>query len=299
MQKNFLYKKPKITILTVKENDELMQFLLKKMGGMSKSSIKSLLKHRQISVNHKVVTQYNYQLKAKDKVAINSTRGNTELRHPLLKIIYEDSDLIVVIKKEGLLTVTAGTGRDITAFSILKNYVKKASAMNKIYTVHRLDRDTSGILVFAKNRDVQHFLRNNWHEIVVKRLYVAVVEGDTKKEKDRIVTWLTENEITNKVHSSNTYNGGKKAITHYRKLASNSNFTLLEVELETGRKNQIRTHMQTIGHPIVGDRKYGATKSMGRLALHAYVLEFYHPATQELVHFETPIPNEFQKMVKQ
>ena len=274
-----------------------MEFLIAKMGGMSRSSIKSLLGHRQISVNDKIITQFDFLLKPNDKVTVNSTRGNLELTHPKLRIIFEDNDLIVVEKKEGLLTVTTGTGDDTTAFSILKNHVKKSSPANKIYTVHRLDRETSGVLVFSKNRDAQHTFRNNWQEIVTKRTYVALVEGKVAKEKDRIVSWLTENEVSLKIRSSKTDNGGKEAITNYKLLKSNEEFSLLEIELETGRKNQIRVHLESIGHPIVGDRKYGSSVSIGRLALHARVLEFYHPVTGEIMHFETQIPKEFLRLV--
>ena len=221
-----------------------------------------------------------------------------ELVHPKLRIIFEDSDLIVVEKKEGLLTVTTGRESETTAFLILKNYVKKSSTRNKIYTVHRLDRETSGVILFAKHSDAQHILRDNWHEIVTKRVYVAVVEGKVEKESDRIVSWLTENEISLKISSSRTDNGGKEAITNYRVIKSNDEFSLLEIELETGRKNQIRVHMESIGHPIVGDRKYGSTTTIGRLALHARVLEFYHPMTSEPLHFETPVPKEFLKVFR-
>lgn len=289
---------PKVTRLTVKEEAPLMEFLLSKMGGMSRSSVKSLLSHRQVSVNDKVITQFDTPLRAQDKVTINHSHGNVELMHPKLRIIYEDSDLIVVEKKEGLLTVTTGTGLEMTAFSILKNYVKKSSSANKIYTVHRLDRETSGVLLFSKNRDIQHFLRNNWHEIVTKRVYSAVVEGRVMKEKDRIVSWLTENEVSLKIKSSPYDNGGKQAITNYKRVKFSEDYSLLEIELETGRKNQIRVHMESIGHPIVGDRKYGSSVNIGRLALHAQVLEFYHPATGELVRFETPVPKEFMRLVK-
>ena len=288
---------PKLTKLTAKDEMQLMEFLIAKMGGMSRSSIKSLLGHRQISVNDKIITQFDFLLKPNDKVTVNSTRGNQELTHPKLRIIFEDNDLIVVEKKEGLLTVTTGTGDDTTAFSILKNHVKKSSPANKIYTVHRLDRETSGVLVFSKNRDAQHTFRNNWQEIVTKRTYVALVEGKVAKEKDRIVSWLTENEVSLKIRSSKTDNGGKEAITNYKLLKSNEEFSLLEIELETGRKNQIRVHLESIGHPIVGDRKYGSSVSIGRLALHARVLEFYHPVTGEIMHFETQIPKEFLRLV--
>ena len=288
---------PKLTKLTAKDEIQLMEFLIAKLGGMSRSSIKSLLGHRQISVNDKIITQFDFLLKPNDKVTVNSTRGNLELTHPKLRIIFEDNDLIVVEKKEGLLTVTTGTGDDTTAFSILKNHVKKSSPANKIYTVHRLDRETSGVLVFSKNRDAQHTFRNNWQEIVTKRTYVALVEGKVAKEKDRIVSWLTENEVSLKIRSSKTDNGGKEAITNYKLLKSNEEFSLLEIELETGRKNQIRVHLESIGHPIVGDRKYGSSVSIGRLALHARVLEFYHPVTGEIMHFETQIPKEFLRLV--
>ena len=288
---------PKLTKLTAKDEIQLMEFLIAKMGGMSRSSIKSLLGHRQISVNDKIITQFDFLLKPNDKVTVNSTRGNLELTHPKLRIIFEDNDLIVVEKKEGLLTVTTGTGDDTTAFSILKNHVKNSSPANKIYTVHRLDRETSGVLVFSKNRDAQHTFRNNWQEIVTKRTYVALVEGKVAKEKDRIVSWLTENEVSLKIRSSKTDNGGKEAITNYKLLKSNEEFSLLEIELETGRKNQIRVHLESIGHPIVGDRKYGSSVSIGRLALHARVLEFYHPVTGEIMHFETQIPKEFLRLV--
>ncbi len=289
---------PKLTRLTVREESQLMEFLLSKMGGMSRTSVKSLLSHRQVSVNDKITTHFNYQLKPNDVVIINTTRGNLELNHPLLKVVYEDKDFVVVEKKEGLLTVTAGSGRDITAFSILKNYVKKSSPANKIYTVHRLDKDTSGLLVFSKNRDFQHILRNNWHKIVTKRTYVAVVEGKVTTESDTIVSWLTEDKIKLKAISSKQDNGGKKAITHYKLLKAAEDFSLLELELETGRKNQIRVHMEDIGHPIVGDRKYGSTTGIGRVALHAHVLEFHHPTSGKLMRFESKIPKEFQKLVR-
>ena len=286
---------PKLTQLTVKEPAELMEFLLSKMGGMSRNSVKSLLSHRQVSVNDKITTQFNLPLKASDKVTVNSSRGNIELTHPKLRVIFEDNDLIVVEKKEGLLSVTTGKEKETTAFQILKNYVKKSSPQNRIYVVHRLDRETSGILVFAKSREVQLILQENWHEIVTKRVYVALVEGKPEKEQDRIVSWLKEHEKSLKIRSYNTDNGGQMAVTNYRILKSNGAFSLLEIELETGRKNQIRVHMESIGHPIVGDKKYGSTRlNFGRIALHARVLEFYHPITEEIVHFETPVPKEFK-----
>jgi 23S rRNA pseudouridine1911/1915/1917 synthase len=285
---------PKETRLKVTEPIELMTFLMAKMGGMSRNSVKSLLAHRQIMVNSKITTLFNQALQPNDLITVNSGRGNIELKHPKLKIIFEDEYLIVVEKKEGLLTVIAGDTEETTAFSILKNHVKKSSPTNRIYTVHRLDRETSGVLLFAKNREVQQTLQENWHRIITRRIYVALVEGLVEKDEDTIVTWLSENEKSLKIHSSDTDNGGQQAITHYRKIKSNENFSLLEIELETGRKNQIRVHMQGIGHPIVGDKKYGAgTSPINRLGLHARLIAFYHPVTTEVVSFETPVPQSF------
>ena len=285
---------PKETHLKVAEPIELMTFLLAKMGGMSRNSVKSLLAHRQVMVNDKVTTQFNLPLQPGDIVTVNSGRGNVELSHPKLRIIFEDAYLIVVEKKEGLLTVSTGNPDETTAFSILKNHVKKSSPQNRIYVVHRLDRETSGVIMFAKNKDVQLTLQENWHRIVTRRIYVALVEGKMEKEQDTIVTWLSENEKSLKIHSSNTDNGGQQAITHYRCVKSNDNYSLLEIELETGRKNQIRVHMQGIGHPIVGDKKYGAGVSpINRLGLHARLLAFYHPVTTEVISFETQVPRNF------
>jgi len=300
--KNKTPKIPKVsaakeTRLKVTEPIDLMTFLLAKMGGMSRNSVKSLLAHRQIMVNAKVTTQFNLLLQPNDLVAVTSGRGNTELKHPKLKIIFEDAHLIVVEKKEGLLTVSTGNADETTAFSILKYHVQKSSPHNRIYVVHRLDRETSGVIMFAKNREVQMTMQENWHRIVTRRIYVALVEGNVEKEKDTIVTWLSENEKSLKIHSSDTDNGGQQAITHYRKVKSNDQYSLLEIELETGRKNQIRVHMQGIGHPIVGDKKYGgATSPIDRLGLHARLLAFYHPVTTEIVSFETPVPRNFLKL---
>ena len=288
---------PKETKLKVTEPVELMTFLLAKMGGMSRNSIKSLLAHRQVKVNNKVTTQFNLPLQLNDIVTVTSGRGNIELSHPKLRIIFEDDSLIVVEKKEGLLTVSTGKSDETTAFSILKNHVKKSSPQNRIYVVHRLDRETSGVIMFAKNKEVQLILQENWHRIVTRRIYVALVEGKVEKEQDTIVTWLTENEKSLKIHSSDTDNGGQQAITHYRCIKSNENYSLLEIELETGRKNQIRVHLQGIGHPIAGDKKYGAGISpISRLGLHARLLAFYHPISTEIVSFETPVPRNFLKL---
>jgi len=298
------YKKPNTarnTVLKVTDASALMEFLLLKMGGMSRTSVKSLLAHRQVSVNHKITTQYDLPLKQGDTVSVNHTRGNTQLTHPKLRILHEDPYIIVVEKKEGLLTESTATGNvnEVTAFSILKNYVKKASPQNRIYIVHRLDRETSGVLVFAKSKNIQLRLQDNWHRVVTRRTYFALVEGKMEKPTDTIMSWLTENPKSLKIHSSNVDNGGQQAITHYKTIKSNEQYSLLEINLETGRKNQIRVHMQSVGHPVAGDKKYGSlSQPLGRIGLHASILEFYHPATNEIVRFDVPVPRTFLQIFR-
>lgn len=295
------FRKPKTTRLRVTEPQELMEFLSNKMGGMTRTSVKSLLSHRQVQVNNRIETKYNFLLNTGDIVTINSGIANEELKHPKLKIIYEDDAIVVVEKKEGLLTMaTVRESNEMTAYSILKSYLKKGNPRAELYTVHRLDRETSGILLFAKTKDVQFSMQSHWHEIVTKRCYVALVEGEPEKNDDTIVSWLTENKKSYKIHSSWTNNGGQKAITHYTLLQSNGAYSLLSIELETGRKNQIRVQLAAIGHPVVGDKKYGSGNSpIKRLALHAQILEFIHPMTHKVMHFETPIPQEFKGLLKE
>jgi len=298
--RNKNYSPPKSnTRLNVKSASELMTFLLDHMGGMKRNSVKSLLAHRQVSVNDQVITQYNHVLKVGDRVEISGQTGTTELTHSKLKIIYEDKNIVVVDKKEGLLTVSTGKGDETTVFSILKNHVQRNAPKNRIYVVHRLDRETSGVLIFAKDKETQEILQSNWKEIVTKRLYVALVEGRVEKGKEVITSWLTEHPKSLKIRSSNVDNGGQKATTNIKRLKAGDQYSLLELELDTGRKNQIRVHLQDIGHPVAGDQKYGAkTDPCGRMALHARLIEFYHPATNKKVSFESPVPKTFTKHVK-
>ena len=290
------YKKKQETLLRVQEQNTLMTFLLSKMGGMSRTSVKNLLARRVVHLNGRVETHPDAALQAGDEVVIVPEKGNSQLTHPKLRLVYEDDYLIVVEKKEGLLTVAAHPGSaETTALSILKDYVRRSDKRNGIFVVHRLDRETSGLLVFAKTRELQEYMRTYWHELVTKRTYVAVVEGVMPKEEDTIVTWLSEDPKSTMVYSSPVDDGGKKSVTHYKMVKSNDQYSLLELNLETGRTNQIRVHMASVGHPVVSDRKYGSGKvpPIDRLGLHARILEFIHPANEETVHFETPVPREF------
>ena len=301
------------TILRVEQDCLLMDFLQAKMGGMAKASIKQLLSQRRVTVNNAIQTRHDTPIRRGEIVVIASGRGNVELRHPKLRVVYEDDALIVVEKKNGLLTVPVkADSKETTVFSILKEYVRKQSHRNTVHVVHRLDRETSGLLVFAKSPELQEYMRTYWRQLVTKRTYVALVEGKLEKKEGKITSWLTENPRTALVSSSPVDNGGQLAITNYKVLKENAlqtdeadlktEYSLVELNLETGRTNQIRVHMASMGHPVVGDRKYGhgnESSPIDRLCLHARVLEFIHPMTEKKVRFEAPMPKEFARIFTQ
>jgi len=301
------------TILKVAEPVALMDFLIAKMGGMARSSVKQLLGQRRVKVGSAVQTRHDFALKAGDVVTVSSGRGNSQLTHPKLKIVYEDDDLIVVNKQPGLLTVAATPGSsETTAFSILRAYVRKQNARAGIYVVHRLDRETSGLLVFARSEELQHYMRQYWRELVTERTYIALTEGVLNPREGQIKSWFTEDKRNAMVYSSPVDDGGDLAITNYKTLkvsapiansqqpTANSQFSLVELHLETGRTNQIRVHLASKGCPVVGDRKYGhgnESSPIDRLCLHAKVLAFIHPVTEKTVRFESPVPKEFNRVL--
>ena len=288
------------TSLRVREVNLLGDFLEQKMGGMTRTSIKNMLSRRIVQVNGAIQTRMDMQVNPGDEVVIQPGRGNQTLVHPKLRIVYEDDYLIVVEKKCGLLTVAAHPGAtETTAFSILLDYVRRENRRNGIFVVHRLDRETSGLLVFSKKQDLQEYMRTYWRQIVTNRTYVAVANGIVKKDESTIRSWLTEDPRSTMVYSSPTDNGGKYAVTHFYVLNRTTEHSLVEYQLETGRKNQIRVHSADMGHPVCGDVKYGnGDDPLGRLCLHAYVLCFYHPVTHERMEFETMIPTQFRKLFK-
>ena len=304
-----MIKRKQDTVLKVTESAQLMDFLISKMGGMAKSSVKQLLGQRRVKVGNAIQTRHDFALKAGDVVTVSSGRGNSQLTHPKLKIVYEDDDLIVVNKQPGLLTVAATPGSsETTAYSILRAYVKKQNARAGIYVVHRLDRETSGLLVFARSEELQHYMREYWRELVTERTYIALAEGVLEPREGKITTWLTEDKRNAVVYSSPVDDGGDIAITNYKTLRvsnqpsafSNQLYSLVELHLETGRTNQIRVHLASKGCPVVGDRKYGhgnESSPIDRLCLHAKVLAFIHPVTEKTVRFESPVPKEFNRVL--
>lgn len=288
----------KQTTLRVRESCILMDFLSRHFSGMSRTSMKGLLRNGNICVNGHPETKYNLRLDPGDVVLLNSGNVNYELRSSHLKLLYEDDYLLVIDKNEGLLSVTASATKEgLSAFSILLNYLQKKDPQARLYVVHRLDKATSGVMMFAKTPEMQHYLRDHWKQAISERTYMALTEGCPEKKEDTIVSYLHENRAQIML-SSHHDDGGKLSVTHYRVVRESTHYCLLRVNLETGRKNQIRVHLAEIGHPIVGDNKYGAsTNPIGRLCLHAKTLAFRHPATESDLRFETPVPRKFNALL--
>ncbi|WP_084508795.1 RluA family pseudouridine synthase [Paenibacillus assamensis] len=287
--------KPQAKSYTVEQSSELLSFLIAHVN-MGRNAVKSVLARGQVSVNNKATTVYNFQLEPGDIVTVSKEKTSDAPAFVGLRIIHEDDHVIVINKDAGLLSVASPQEKEMTAYRQLTAHVRQAHPANRIFVVHRLDRDTSGVMMFAKSEHVQQTLQNAWKENVQERLYVALVEGAVTKPEGTISSWLKESK-TLKMYSSPYPNDGQHAVTHYKVLQSNRQYSLLEVQLETGRKNQIRAHMEDIGHPIVGDKKYGAkVRTIGRLGLHARVLSFTHPITGKVLRFETDIPKKFTNL---
>lgn len=284
--------------LTVKEDKPLLEFLLDSMENTSRTKIKSTLQGRGVKVNGKVITQFDYPLSCGMKVAVSRSKQNAEMfKNRYIKIVYEDRYIVVVEKNVGILSMAAGHS-SLNVKTVLDSYFKTSRQKCTAHVVHRLDRDTSGLMIYAKDMQTEQILEHEWHDIVYDRRYVAVVSGEMEDDYGTMTSWLKDNKayIT---YSSPYDNGGKYAVTHFHTLDRTTDHSLVEFRLETGRKNQIRVHSADMGHPVCGDIKYGnGDDPIGRLCLHAYVLCFYHPITRRRMEFETSIPVNFTKLFK-
>ena len=288
--------KAKVTQLTVTKPARLMEFLIEQLKGKSRTTVKSLLAHRQISVGTHTITQFDFPLEPNQLVTINWGVVPEQTRLRGVRILFEDPYLIVIDKEAGMLSIATAKEKLLTTYSILSSHVKKEDPTNRIFVVHRLDRDTSGVMMFAKSEKVQEIMQKEWQEAVIRRSYIAVVEGIVEKDEDTIRSFLKENKMLF-MYSTKVPGEGDEAITHYKVLKRSEEFSLLEVELETGRKNQIRVHMKELGHPVAGDKKYGSKLNpLRRTCLHANILAFKHPITGEELSFETPPPHRFLTM---
>lgn len=281
----------------VHEDDTLLNYLLNNLKE-SRSKIKATLQGRGIKVNGKVVTQFDFPLTKGTKIDVSKTkRNNDKLKSRYVKIVYEDQYLVVIEKNIGILSMAAGH-RSLNVKAVLDDYFKKTRQRCTAHVVHRLDRDTSGLMIYAKDMETEQILERNWHDIVFDRRYVAVLSGEMEEDEGTIENWLKDNKAY-VTYSSPVDNGGKYAITHFRTLDRTTEHSLVEFKLETGRKNQIRVHSADMGHPVCGDIKYGnGDDPIHRLCLHAYMLCFYHPVTRQPMEFQTMIPAQFRHIFK-
>ncbi len=288
----------KIETYPVGSETTLMEFLQQSMPQRNRTTVKELLRHNQVAINGVPTRQFDTPLKEGDEVKVNLTREFRVFYHRRLQLLYEDDDIIVVNKGYGLLSMGTDKVKEGTAYSILRDYVKWSNPQNKLFIIHRLDRDTSGLMMFAKTQEAKEKMQHNWNNMVLERKYLAVVEGGAPDpEEGSVRSYLAENSRY-EVYSTDNPEEGQLAVTRYKTLKKNKDYALMEVQLDTGRKNQIRVHMKDLGHPIAGDRRYGGHVSpIHRLALHAQTLRFAHPITRKQMSFSTPVPQAFLKLV--
>lgn len=281
----------------VKEDDLLLKFLRESIQSKSKNNLKSFLAKEKITINGVIETRYNFPVKKGDIVEIRNTSIKNTKYNEKIEIIYEDDDIIVVNKPAGLLTVGTQKEKKKTAYNMIREYLRKIDKNNKVFVIHRLDKATSGVVIFAKSMEVKNLFQNSWNKNVLNREYTAVVEGVIKNDKKVIKSYLKENS-EGFVYSSNKPNDGKLAITCYEKINVNKRYTMLKINIKTGRKNQIRVHMKEINHPIVGDTKYGSgVDPVKRLCLHANKLEIINPINNKKMIFESKVPFELYALL--
>lgn len=278
----------------------LMEFMAAALPDAKRGDLKKWLKFGQVAVDGGVTTSFDTPVVPGSAVEVNFTRPFVVFRHPRLRLVYEDDDIIVVDKGYGLLSVGTDSSKKSnveTAYSILRQYVKSKHPSNKIFIVHRLDRDTSGLMVFAKTMEAKEALQHNWSNMVLERKYVALLDGELPQESGEVRSHLAET-VQHEVYSTDDPSEGKLAVTRYRVRRRGKGHTLAEFSLDTGRKNQIRVHARDLGCPITGDRRYGnGSGPLHRLALHAETLRFAHPVSRRDMNFTSPVPSQFYKYV--
>ena len=296
MRKDNSYKKKeKYVQMNVQDDAPLLEWLLENVK-QSKSKTKATLQNRGIKVNNRTVTQFDFALHKGDKVSVSTSKKNDQFQSKYVKLVYEDRYLVVVEKSHGILSMGVGQS-SLNVKTILDDYFKRSRQKCTAHVVHRLDRETSGLLIYAKDMETRQQLEHEWHHSVYDRRYIAVLSGRIEEEGGTVANWLKENKLY-VTYSSPVDNGGKYAVTHFHVLRTTDTHSLVEFKLETGRKNQIRVHAADINHPVCGDTKYGnGDDPLKRLCLHAYILCFYHPVTQQPMEFSTQIPTGFKRIL--
>jgi 23S rRNA pseudouridine1911/1915/1917 synthase len=279
----------------VQQECELLEFLFLTFKDKSRNSVKSLLSNHQVAVDGAPVSQFNFKLYPGDTVIISKTAIRKKTRSNL-PIIFENDEIIVINKPSGLLSIASDKEKGSTAYRMLTDYVQQKDKHNRIFVVHRLDEDTSGVLMVAKNVKIQQALQDNWNDLVSSRGYYAIVDGQMKEPSGTIKSYLKKNS-QNMMYSSKKPGDGQFAVTHYKVMQETGDYSLLDVHIDSGRKNQIRVHLGNLGHNVIGDDKYGnPTNPIKRLGLHAYELVIKHPFTGKVMKFTAPMPKEFKTL---
>ena len=278
--------------IIVNKEEKLLEYLYENLD-MPKKRVKQYLTHGSIYVNNSKVTQFDYKLLPGMNIVIDTDNKNK--KELPFDIVFEDEHIIVVNKPSGLLSIATEKEKEKTLFHIVREYLVSKNKYAKVFIVHRLDKDTSGIVVLAKDEKTKNKLQENWNEYVSLREYVAIVHGKLKNKEDKIIQKLKENK-TNLVYVSKD-DDAKEAITNYKVIKETDNYSMVSINIKTGRKNQIRVAFATLKNPIVGDKKYGEKDNENRLYLHANRLKMYYPEIKKDILFEIPTPNEFKKIM--
>jgi 23S rRNA pseudouridine1911/1915/1917 synthase len=285
---------------TVESNQELLAFLFSQCPEVKKTRVRQWLKLGQVQVNGRSSTRFDHPLEPGDLVTIRAKEDAKadSLLPATMRVVFEDADIIVIEKPERLLSMASATESEKTAYAFLTNYVRRGDpkSRERVWIVHRLDRDTSGLMVFAKTERSKQVLQENWYK--TQKRYLAIVEGSPPADEGLLDSHLDENGPF-RVYSAPKSPRTRHAVTRYRVLERMAETSLIEMSLETGRRNQIRVHLADVGCPIVGDEKYGAaTDPVRRLALHSSSLELNHPRSGELLSFDSPLPHKLSRLVR-
>ena len=287
----------KLETYTIPANTELLKYLVEKFPQQKKALLKSVMGGGQVRINQEVITQFNFPLAKGDEIQINWSKPTKKVKLQKLNIIHEDNDIIVIEKEAGLLSVASLKEKNKNAIQILKEHIAAKNPETNVYVVHRIEREASGILIFAKNKKVQEILQKSWDEHILDRRYVAVVEGKIKEKEGTIRNYLSSNK-NNQVFIMKTAENATEAITHFKVIKQSNAYSLLEFKLDTTFKNQIRVQMAGVGHAVTGDKKYNAKKNpLARVALHANLIEFKHPISGKVLKFELVAPSSFRNLV--
>lgn len=272
------------------EQQTLLEALQCMAPESSKTTLRSWLRDGRVTVDGQVIKISAFIIKRGQEVALGA---RPKFAHEDVRIYYEDKHIVAIEKPTGLLSVATDFQKEKTAHAFLKNYYRPG----RVFVVHRIDQDTSGVMLFALTEEARDLLKAKFEKHDIERVYIAIVEGKLPSRKGSWRSRIYEDELY-KVHTTDDPHLGQEAITHYEVIDFTGRYSVLQLTLETGRKNQIRVHCQAAGHPVVGDRKYGASGNpIQRLALHAHLIAFKHPITDKYVKFISPVPQVFQKLV--